>query len=119
MRVNRDFRDGTGRYFYWSALRLDSDPLNRRPAPRTSVGCPDGAEDCLPVEPIWTWVEPGWMAKCFVLAALPAILIAKGTVAGLAQFGVSEITSFFVSMPILTLAWFYLVGSAFDRRRGK
>jgi hypothetical protein len=51
--------------------------------------------------------------------ALPAFLGTAGIVSGLARLDVSEITSFFVSMPFLTVAWFYFIGWMFDRWHGK
>ncbi|MFZ1159281.1 MAG: hypothetical protein WAO10_15975 [Candidatus Sulfotelmatobacter sp.] len=98
---NRAFH--SGRYFWWSAMRLDSDPLDRHPAPRTAIACHDKVENCLPMEPMEIWIDPGWVTRCFMLLALPAFLATAGIVSGLARLGVSEITSFFVSMPLLTL----------------
>lgn len=115
LRTNRDFHNGAGRYFWWSALRLDSDPLNKRPSSRTSIPCPDGTETCLPGNALATWVDPGWLSWSFVLSVLPAFLAMKGIVRGLGHFGVSEVTSFFVTMPLLTVAWFYFVGWELDR----
>ncbi len=119
IRMNEDIHNGAGRYFWWSALRLDSDPLNRHPSSRTSYSCNDSTENCGSLEPLGLWIDPGWVSKCFVLSALPAWLATIGIVRGLAQLGVSEITSFFVSMPLLTLAWFYSVGWMLDRWHGK
>jgi hypothetical protein len=115
--MNQGFHNGSSRYFWWSALRLDSDPLNRHAADRIPMVCPDNTENCSPADPSWIWVDPGWMAKFFVFSAFPAFLLTKGIVRGLAGLGVSEIVSFFVAMPPLTLAWFYFVGWTFDRRR--
>jgi hypothetical protein len=114
---NRAFHNS--RYVWWSALRLDSDPLNRHSATRTANACPDKAQNCIPVEPIEIWIDPGWVTKCFMFLALPAFLGTAGIVSGLARLDVSEITSFFVSMPFLTVAWFYFIGWMFDRWHGK
>jgi len=59
------------------------------------------------------------LAKCFVLTTLPAWLASVAIVYRLARLGVSELTSFFVSMPLLTLVWFYFVGWSFDRWQSK
>ncbi len=115
VQANRDLNSDKGRYFWWSALRLDSDPLNRHASSRAPISCTDSSEDCEFVEPLGVWIDPGWLSNCFVLSALPAWLAARGIVYGLGQLGVSEITSFFVAMPLLTLAWFYFVGWIFDR----
>lgn len=122
VRKNQDLHHGPSRYFWWSAMRLDSDPLNRHseaPAPLACINGTDGTGNRLATEPLGTWVDPGWLAKCFILTDLPAFLATKGIVRGLARLGVSEIPSFFVSMPLLTLAWFYFVGWLFDRWRSK
>jgi hypothetical protein len=119
MRVNQEFHNGAGRYFWWSALRLDSDPLNKHPLTPTSISCPDRTGTCLSVDPVGTWVDPGLLAKCFMLSTLPAWLATKGIVRGFARLGVSEITSFFVSMPLLSVAWCYFVGWALDHRKIK
>ena len=115
IRANKDLQNGAGRYFWWSALRLDSDPLNKRSSFRTSIPCADNTENCGAMEPLGTWVEPGLLAKCFVLLALPAWLASVEIVHGLARLGVSEVPSFFVSMPLLTVTWCYFVGWALDR----
>jgi hypothetical protein len=110
---NRAFH--SSRYFWWSAIRLDSDPLNRHSAARAAIACPDKVENCMPFEPMQIWINPGWLTRSFMLLALPAFLATAGIVGGLARLGVSEIMSFFVSMPFLTVAWFYFAGWAFDR----
>jgi hypothetical protein len=53
-----------------------------------------------------------------MLSALPAFVISAGIVGILARFGISEVTAFFVSMPLLIFAWFYLVGWLFDEEKG-
>jgi hypothetical protein len=67
------------------------------------------------VDPVGILVDPGLLAKCFALSTLPAWLTTIGIVRGLARLGVSEVTSFFVSMPLLTVIWCYFVGWALDR----
>jgi hypothetical protein len=119
VQINREFHNDNGRYFWWSALRLDSDPLSRHSSARTSISCTESPENCEFAEPLAIWIDPGWLSNCFVFSALPAWLAAKGIVRGLGQLGVSEITSFFVAMPLLTLAWFYFAGWIFDRWQSK
>ncbi|HTM36142.1 MAG TPA: hypothetical protein VL156_05315 [Terriglobales bacterium] len=54
-------------------------------------------------------------------SALPAFVAAIAVARGLARVGVSELLSFMVAMPVLTVAWFYVVGWILDRwwyRRG-
>jgi hypothetical protein len=79
-------------------------------------GCP---ENCGSLVPMAIWIDPGWLSQCFVLSNLPAFLASVGIVRRLARLAVSEIPSFFVSMPLLTLAWCYFVGRVFDRWRSK
>jgi hypothetical protein len=71
------------------------------------------------MEPMDIWIDPGWLTRCFMLIALPAFFATAGIVDGLARMGVSEITSFFVSMPFLTVAWFHFGGWVIDRRHGR
>jgi hypothetical protein len=105
--------------FWWSALRLDSDPLDRHSSSRASISCTDSPEDCGFTEPLGIWSDPGWLSNFFVLSALAAFVATKGIVRGLGRLGVNEILSFFVLMPLLTLAWFYFVGWIFDRWHSK
>ncbi|HET6175474.1 MAG TPA: hypothetical protein VFE61_00985 [Candidatus Sulfotelmatobacter sp.] len=110
------FPNGGGRYFWWSGERLDSDPSGKRPQAPIKYSCEGGEENCLPFEPEYIWIDPGWLVRCLVLTALPAFLVGTGVVHGLARLGVSEVISFMVSMPLLIFAWFYLVGWLVDRR---
>lgn len=112
-------RESSGRYFWWSSLRLDSDPLNRHSRSVTADPCKDSTETCIATDPIGVWVDPGWLAKCLILSAVPAFLVGAGIVHSLSRLGVSEVTSFMISMPLLILAWFYFVGWLFDRRKRK
>jgi ABC-type spermidine/putrescine transport system permease subunit II len=41
-----------------------------------------------------------------VLSALPAFLIGSLAAYGLGRFGVSEVLSFMISMPLLIFAWY-------------
>ena len=86
-------------YFYWASIRLDSDPLNRHPVPESVAPCKNGEENCGSWESPYVWVEPGWGAKAFMLSALPAFAISAGIVRILARWGISEVATFFVSMP--------------------
>lgn len=108
-----------GRYFQWSFIRLDSDPLNRHSRSVMAVPCKDPSENCMATDPLEVWVEPGWLARLLMISALPVFLVGIGLVHGLARVGVSEITSFMISMPLLILAWFYFVGWLLDQWRQK
>src|SRR5262245_8392320 len=96
-RFNREFH-ANSRYFWWSSMRLDSDPLNRHPRPRTSSPCKEETEgSCVEWDPEYIWIDPGWLAKSFVLSALPAFLLGSGIVRSFARLGVSEVTTFMIS----------------------
>ena len=66
-------------------------------------------------DPMYVLVEPGLLAKCLILSAVPGFLLGAGIVHSLSRLGVSEVTSFMISMPLLILVWFYFVGWLFDR----
>ena len=102
------------KYFWWSSLRLDTDPLNEHPV--TNVPCPNGKGNCagwyqLPNR----WIEPSLLDKAFVVSAIPAFLAGAALVIGLSKLGVDEVLTFFVSMPILLFGWYYLVGWLIER----
>jgi hypothetical protein len=79
--------------------------------------CKEGNGDCLVLDGKYLWVEAGWMARCLAISAFPAFLIGSGIVYGLSRFGISEVVSFTVSMPVLIAVWFYFVGRLVDRGR--
>ena len=119
-RVNRRiYANRPTRYFYWASLRLDSDPLNRHPVPEVVAPCKNGEENCVSWDPPYILVEPGWGEKVLLLSALPAFAISAGIVRILARLGISEVPTFFVSMPLLVFAWFYPIGWLLDRWRHK
>lgn len=57
------------------------------------------------------------MARVLGLSALPAFLVGGVVTNSLARLGVSEVSSFMVSMPILIFTWYYFVGCLLDRWR--
>ena len=97
----------TGRYFYWSSIRLDS-----RPA-QVSKPCNPYGADCADWD-FFIDVHPSLLARSFMLSGLPAFLVSFLITGGLHRLGVSEVTSFFYSVPILLLAWYYLLGRLFE-----
>jgi len=118
IRVNHEMRQGrSSRYFWWGGIRLDSDPLNKHPRKRSS--CEQATDDCNSWDPEYIWVTPGLMERALVISALPAIVCSLTLVRGLARLGVSEPSSFMVSMPVFISAWFYAVGWIADRWRYK
>src|SRR5260370_24968458 len=109
------FQPTHSRYFWWSSIRLDSDPLNKHP--QTPTPCKPETEDCAYFDPQNMWVDPGWLAKLLVLSGFPAFLAGAAVVGGLGRLGINQITSFMVSMPLLIFGWYYLLGWLIDRRR--
>jgi hypothetical protein len=114
---NREMRHGRqGRYFWWGSLRLDSDPLDKNPALEP---CKPGSEGDCAWEPLYIWVDPGLLEKALVISALPAFLLGKVFVRGLARLGFSEFATFMSTMPVLIIGWFYGVGWLLDRWKRK
>ena len=104
------------RYFWWSFIRLDSDPLNRSPFPeRQKFTDANGA----------TWelrgkfVEPGLIDIPLMLSGFPAFLASALIRRALSLFGISQVLSFMIATPILLFAWYYFLGGLLDRRRQK
>jgi len=106
-----------GRYFWWGSIRLDSAPLT---LPSATRPCADeSGETCVEFDPEFIWVRPGWIERVLILSAFPAFLVTLPVVHGLAHLGVSELLSFMITMPLMILLWFFLVGWLLDRRRYK
>jgi hypothetical protein len=113
LRVNRESKNATARYFWWGAIRLDSDPLNRRQ--ELSTPCKEGS-DCVGWDDIASIrVEPGLLIQTLMLSAFPAFLVGAIIVGSLRRLGISEVASFMVTMPLLIVAWYYFVGGLIDR----
>jgi hypothetical protein len=112
VRMNRRFGTTPRRYYWWSFIRLDTDPINKNP--RVSGPCKTAEKDCgwdLP----YAWVDPGYLTESLVVVALPAFVLGAITVAGLSHLGVNQVWSFAVSMPVYIFAWFYFLGWLIDR----
>ena len=107
VRFNRLNRASTGKYFYWSSIRLDADPGNHRNAAPNLC-----AAQNLCWEPLSVWVDPGWLARTFIVSALPAFLIGRPIVHAFAIFGISEVIPFMILMPVLIFGWFYVLSWA-------
>jgi hypothetical protein len=58
------------------------------------------------------------MTEFFVVLDLPAFTLTTGIVKGLSRLGVSEVLSFMLSSPLLTLTWFYYVGKLMEHWKG-
>jgi hypothetical protein len=113
MDVNHHEEGAPTKYYWWSSLRLDSDPLNKNPKPASA--CQDNKENCAQWEPSYQRVRPGLLDKLLVISALPAFLAGAAIVIGLSNLGIDEVLTFMVSMPILTVAWYCPVGWLIDR----
>jgi hypothetical protein len=90
------------RYFWWSLIRLDSDPANKRGWDTT-----------------WDlgdrWVDPGLLEKFLIISAIPAFVLGGFVVAGLGRLGINQVSSFMFVMPVLIFTWYYLIGWLLDR----
>jgi hypothetical protein len=100
MAANPEAQGVPNKYYWWSSLRLDTDPLNQNPR-----------SDSVPSA---THIAPGWLDRLLTISALPAFLAGSGLVIVFSKLGVDEVLAFMVSMPILVFAWFYLVGWLLD-----
>ena len=109
----------SGHFFYWGAVRLNSDPLNKHVQPPKPKACPEGQTGCMEWDPETIWIEPGVPQKILILSAIPAFLVEIAFLNAAAKLGISQIPVFFISMPISIFAWFYFIGWLFDRRRYK
>src|SRR5689334_24714790 len=93
------------RYFWWSSIRLDTDPLNKHP------------HALVPLKE-WElrdmWIEPGWLPKWFMLSSFPAFVVGMETVHALGRLGVNEVWSFLTCMPFLIIAWYHFIGWLLD-----
>jgi hypothetical protein len=112
LRMNQQLGTAPRRYYWWSSIRLDADPLTKNPVVQNP--CKSGKENCGWVVS-YIWVDPGYFTQSLMLLALPAFALGAISVAGLARLGVSEVWSFMVLMPLFVLGWFYFVGWLVDR----
>ncbi len=106
VRFNRQYHIGSHKYFYWSSIRLDKHPIDRR---FRLVSCNPNHSDCPPWEPDHIWVEPGVVARICVTSAFPAFLLGLFITRNLGRVGINEVTTFMISMPLLLFGWCYLV----------
>jgi len=107
------FQRASGRYFWWSSIRLDSDPLERQS--QTAAPCKDLTQDCVALNPVFHLVDPGWLEKFLMYSAYPAFVVGAVVIGGLSWLGISEVLSFMVFMPLLISAWYCFVGWLLDR----
>ncbi len=100
------------KYFWWSAIRLDRDPLNHHPyiAPQ----CNPETTNC-GAELNFVWVDPGPGTRVFSSSATPAFLLGVFLAHLLGHVGISELLTFILAMPPLIFAWYYFVAWACGR----
>jgi|SRR5580704_10421841 hypothetical protein len=102
--------DVVSRYFWWSSIPLDSEPLNK-----SRSACKHGIENC----PVWgpeeIYVTTGLLPRVLMLSATPAFFLGSLVIEEFARRGISEVPTFMVSMPLLIAGWFYLLGSFIDK----
>jgi hypothetical protein len=111
--VNDQTQKSSSKYYWWSSLRLDSDPLNQNLKPVNP--CEDKKKDCANPEIANARIQPSWLDKMLIFSAFPAFLAGAATVVGLSKLGIDEVLTFMVSMPIFLFAWYYFVGWMIDR----
>jgi hypothetical protein len=104
-------RETPSRYFWWSSIRLDSDPSNRRNW--GAIPCQDGKENCWELRT--KWVDPGLLEQFLMLSALPAFAVGGFAVRSLGRMGINQVSSFMFLMPVLICAWYYFIGWLLDR----
>jgi hypothetical protein len=103
------------RYFWWSAIRLDSDPANKKYKSTSTTSCKDVHENCGTWEDLRDrWVDPALVEQFLMLSAFPAFVIGRLAVTGLGKLGISQVSSFMLVMPVLIFAWYYFIGWLFD-----
>jgi hypothetical protein len=117
--ANHGLHHGTTRYFWWSSIRLNSDPLNKRSILSRIGPSTTEAREWQEYWPETRWVDAGLMTEFFVVLDLPAFTLTMGIVKGLSRLGVSEVLSLMLSLPLLTLTWFYYVGKLMDHWKGR
>jgi|SRR5438045_222583 len=111
VRDNHKGQDEPTRYYWWSSLRLDTDPLNQHPT--QAKPCENGERNCWELRR--RWVTPALLDRFLIVSSLPAFLTGLAIVIGLSNFGIDEVLTFMVSMPILLFGWYYFVGWLIER----
>ena len=114
---NEFHRNHNDRYFYWSSVLLDTDPLNHYGRGHVPSPCTGGEKDCIEWDPEIRWVDPGFVPRFLFISALPSFLVESLIIRLIARAGVNEVPVFLITTPILICAWYYAVGLALDRWR--
>jgi hypothetical protein len=115
--LNRRLYQSPSKYFWWSSIRLDTDPLNKQQWPSMHPGCTSKGANCSAWDLRDVWVDPGLLVSGLMISALPAFVIGGLAVASLGPLGINKVVTFLAFMPLLVFAWFYFLGWLVDRRR--
>jgi len=111
--VNDELQRSPNRYFWWSSLRLDSDPLNQHPKPPEL--CQYDPLRCANWDVNTRQVSPGWLDRTLVVTSFPAFLAGFALVLALARQGINEVLTFMVVMPTLLFGWYFFLGWMVER----
>ena len=94
------YRESPSRYFWWSSIRLDSEPSNKRNG--DAIPCQEGKENRWELRT--KWVDPGFLEQFLMLSALPTFVVGGFAVLGLGTIGISQVSSFMFLTPMLICA---------------
>src|SRR5258708_30112524 len=98
MPVNHHEQEAPRKYYWWSSLRLDSDPLNENP--QLAAPCAIEKQNCSNGEFPNIKIVPSWLDRFLIISALPAFLAGSAMLVVLSEAGLDEVLPFMVSMPI-------------------
>ena len=113
MPLNEHEQEAPRKYYWWSSLRLDCDPLNHNP--ELAAACANDKQNCSNGEFPNTKIAPLWLDRVLIISGLPAFLVGAVIVVILSKLGLDEVRTFMVSMPILLFAWYYFAGWLIER----
>ncbi len=113
VRINRERIKQPTRHFWWSSLRLDTDPVHQRS--QAATPCKDTPDNCAEWDAGFLSVEPGPLARLLMISGAPAFIVGISLARGVGHLGISEATSFLTAMPLLLAIWYYAVGRLLDR----
>jgi hypothetical protein len=107
-RLHHQFRVVSDRYFYWSAIRLDSRP-GQSDHQRSGTYQSDSHDQQAGLR-AWDWANSSRIGRALMVIAAPAFAICGILVSALAQIGISEVPTFVILLPTLQCVWLYFVG---------
>jgi hypothetical protein len=110
----RRHNNATSRYFWWSSIPLDSEPVNQ-----SHSACKSGTINCQVFGPESIYVTTSLPARVLMLSTAPAFLLGTLMLEEFAWHGINEIPVFFVIMPLLICGWFYSLGFLIDKLVGR